>query len=457
VKKIILGAFLLCALHGRVAAFSDSLRIMSYNVLYYGNGCQGPNADYHQYLQTIVRYANPDVIALVKAASVPVSKNDRFATAPQGFTDSILQQALNKAFPGRYQCAAFTNASRSTNEVLLFFDSSKLGYSGLVSSYANIIDFNTHKLWYKGQDATAMPDTTFLYLTLNHDKSGDDMIPVRGEQIMGEVKELRKHFKRLPNFIDLGDFNLRGSDEPLYQLLTKPADTNFRFNDPPFFPDHSLKYPAAWDHDAAYAAYFTTSTREFDGIPNSCGSAGGAKGWYDHIFLSDWLVRGTNHMRYVSHSYHTIGNDGQHYRVGINNKNGHGNNAAPAPVIEALYRMSNKYPVMLTLEVNSALGSSRLPDPAIAGAPVFFKETPVLVEDTLRNKIKLRIPALMLHQELNVECIDASGQSQFKKPFVPTEEDVEIKCTFKPGNYILRIIGEHNLVAEYPVIKVRPE
>ena len=456
-KKIFLCSVLCFGLHLSGYSFSDSLRVMTYNVLYYGNGCQGANGNYHTYLSTIVKYANPDILALVKIASQPTSADDKFAAAPLGFADSILKFGLNKAFPGRYNYVVFTNKARSNNMVLLFYDSTKLGFDGLVSSYSNIIDFNTYKLYYKGQDALTNQDTTYLYLTLNHDKSGDDNEAVRSNQITGEVKEFRKHFKRLPNFIDLGDFNLRGSEEPLYQLLTKPTDTNFRFSDPPFFPDKKLSYPAAWDHESEYAAFFTTSTREFDGIPNTCGSAGGAKGWYDHIFLSDWLLRGNNHIRYVRNSYRVIGNDGERYRIGINNKNVHKNESAPADVIEALYRMSNKYPVVLTLEVNSNLGSAHLPDPEIKGVPVFVKENPSLISDTVKNKIKLNFPPLMLHQELTAECVDKDGKSVFKKDFTVAEEMVELKCSARPGTYRLKIFSEHSLVAEMKFVKVAVE
>ncbi len=437
-----------------LSAATDSLKVMSYNVLYYGNSCQGPNGNYHEYLRTIVKYANPDLLALVKTASAPVAAGDNFASAPFGFADSILINAMNKAYPCRYNYAVFTNKSHSTNMVLLFYDSTKLGFAKLVSSYSNLIDFNTYKLFYKGASIAAGTDTTFLYLTLNHDKSGDEMMPVRANQIMGEMREIKKHCTKLGNHINLGDFNARGSEEPFYQLLTNPTDTNFRFYDPPFYPDRNLQYPADWDHNATYSAFFTTSTREFDDIPNSCGSAGGAKGWYDHIFLSGWLVRGDNHLKYVPKSYRTLGNDGQRYRIGINNKNVHKNESVPADVLEALYRMSNKYPVMLTLEVNPEMGRPGLKDPEISNVPVFAKDDPIMVTDTVVSKIMIRFPSLMLHQEISVECKDSKGKSMFKKDINVSEELTQLKATMRPGNYTLKIFTDHNVVTELKFIKV---
>ena len=45
---------LACTSNGIIAyCHSDTLRVMAYNVLYYGNGCQGPNSNYHGYLKNI--------------------------------------------------------------------------------------------------------------------------------------------------------------------------------------------------------------------------------------------------------------------------------------------------------------------------------------------------------------------------------------------------------------------
>src|SRR5579872_3270435 len=77
------------------------IKIMSYNVLKYGNGCQGPNGLYHTYLKTIVTYVSPDIIGLIKVASIPERHRTK-GIAPIGFADSILAFAFNAAFPNKY-------------------------------------------------------------------------------------------------------------------------------------------------------------------------------------------------------------------------------------------------------------------------------------------------------------------------------------------------------------------
>jgi hypothetical protein len=428
-------------------AGTDTLRVMAYNVLYYGNGCQGPNQLYHDYLKTIVGYANPDILSLEKMASIPVSREDKFGTAPFGFEDSILNNSLNVAFPGRYAYCPLVNTARSSSMSMLFYDQRKLGYICITCSYANITDFTTYKFYYKSPDLAVTHDTTFLYVIPIHTRSGDDNERVRGVQIGEAMKYIREHFVALPNMIKLGDFNSRNSEEPFYKLLTANNDSNFQFFDPPFFPDKKLKYPADWDHNAEFSGYMTTSTRESADIPNSCGTGGGAKNWYDHIFLSSSIIHHTNRIRYIPNSYKTIGNDGQRFGISINNRNAHQNASAPDNVIEALYQMSNKYPVMLSIEV--ATDSILRKDREIEknAGKVFYKNE-VSVTGPVNDILTLYFPGDMLGQDITMTIADEVGNIRVKKKFKVQETKVETACKVPNGDYILRLVGHHNLVAE---------
>ena len=196
---------------------ADTLRVMAYNVLYYGNGCQKPNGNYHEYLKTIIGFANPDIISLEKMASIPVDAADKSGTAPLGFADSILRYALNAAYPLRYSYCPFTNNAKANNMSAVFYDQHKLGFVALAASYVNSTDYNTYKLYYKDPNLSATHDTTFLYITPNHDKSGDEFEGVREMQITGAMNSIKQHFTHLANHINLGDFNVRSSEEVFYQ------------------------------------------------------------------------------------------------------------------------------------------------------------------------------------------------------------------------------------------------
>jgi hypothetical protein len=426
-------------------AQTDTLRVMTYNTLYYGNGCQGPNDRYHGYFKTIVGHTNPDVISLVKTASPKLTPDDPYGSAPYGFVDSILRFALNAAFPGRYACCPITNSAMTNNVVMLFYDTRKLGFVSLVCSYVNITDFNTYKLYYKDPNLERTHDTTFLYFTLNHDKSGDEFEKVRLNQISGCMGLVKQHFKQFPNYINLGDFNSRGADERFYQLLTKNPDSNFCLYDPPFFPDRKLKYPAHWDHEGEYSAYFTTSTRESAVVPNACGTGGGGKNWYDHIFISRWVMENTNYVRYIPNSYRTIGNDGQRFRVSAINKNAHVNSSAPENVVYALYQMSNKYPVMIDLAVTQNTTGTSPADPEIP-VDAFVQKEEVSIDSVVTDELKIHFSPSFVGQEVEVVATDAAGDKVFKKKFIIRRAEMSFRFKEAPGTYTVKISGKHNLI-----------
>jgi hypothetical protein len=178
------------------------------------------------------------------------------------------------------------------------------------------------------------------------------------------MQVLKSKFAFLPNLINMGDFNLQSSYEPGYQSIISSVDTTYQMSDPPFYPDKTFKYPAIWNNDpVSYNAYLTTSTRRLANVPNSCGTNGGAKSWYDHIFISPWLVKGSNYINYISKSYKTIGNDGNRVGQDINSIIPVVNTSAPTTVIDALFQFSNKYPISIKLLVKANRSGHSIPDP----------------------------------------------------------------------------------------------
>jgi hypothetical protein len=439
---------LLCDL--QASAQADTLRVMTYNVLYYGDTppCQAPHSILHGYLRTIIAYTRPDILGLVKMAA-PLQEGNKFATAPINFPDSVLQYALNAAVPGTYTYCPYTNDAHANNVEVLFYNQDKLGYVSTVASYANLTDFNTYKLYYRAADLAVTHDTTFLYVTLNHDKSGDEYEYVRGAQMKAEMENIRGHFTSLPNMINMGDFNTRSSDEQCYKTLVFPADTAFRFFDPPFY-ESKLKYPADWDNDRAnFAAYLTTSTRKDKTVPNSCGSGGGAKNWYDHIFLSSWIMNNSNRISYIPNSYRTVGNDGNRYKISINEPS-MVNNSAPYEVIEALYQMSNKYPVMVDLLVANNNNNSRPLQTEIFASAIGIKEQ-IRVVDPVSKEFIIHFSDGLIGEEMNMECFDKENHSIFKNNFKVKNAGKKVDCKLAPGSYSLRFYSRHSFLSEIKV------
>lgn len=338
---------------------TDTIKVMAYNVLGYGSGCQGSTSTLNGYFKTIIQYSQPDLLSCEKMSAFSVS-----STLPVNLADNITDSVLNAVFPGRYAFATPSDASNADNMSVLFYNKQKLTFVKTETLLANITDFNLYKLYYNDPNTAITHDTTFLYVLVNHTQSGSSSAS-RDMQMAQEMQNLRSKFAYFPNLINMGDFNTHSSYEPGYQSLITSADSTTKLSDPPFYPDQSVKYPAQWQDNArGYASYLTTTTRALINVPNSCGTSGGAKSWYDHIFISPWLVKGTNYIRYVPNSYLTVGNDGNRLGVDINSATPIINTSAPTAVINALFQFSDKYPITIKLLVKANRNAYSIADPA---------------------------------------------------------------------------------------------
>jgi len=338
---------------------TDTLNIMAYNVLSYGDDCQGSTTTLNGYFKTIIQYTQPDVLSCEKIASFAVG-----SSLPVNLGDDIRDSVLNTVFPGRYAYATTTNASGGDKMSLLFYNTQKLTYVKTETLVAYVTDFDLYKLYYNDPNLSITHDTTFVYFVVNHTQSGSPST-TRDMQVGEEMQNLRAKFAYFPNMINMGDFNTANSYEAGYQSIITSTDTLTAMTDPPFYPDRSEQYPAQWENNAAaFSKFLTTTTRASATVPNNCGTGGGAKGWYDHIFISRWLYNGTNYMQYVPNSYLTVGNDGNRIGVDINSTTPVANTSASAAVINALYQFSDKYPVTVKILVKANRNAYSIPDPA---------------------------------------------------------------------------------------------
>ncbi len=444
--NLLLGVFLFMAA-GHAGAQTDTLKVMSYNVLDYGGNpsCQGATGTYHNYLETIVAYTNPDIIGLVKMGSIRLGPNDFHGTAPIGFGDSVLQFALNAAYPDRYAYCTYTNTSQADNMSVLFYNKHKLGFAGITCNYANITDFNTYKLYYKDPALATMHDTTFLYVVLNHTQSGSSNEQLRGAQIAGEMQLIQQHFSALPNMINMGDYNTRYTNESCYQTLSNPTDTSFRFFDPPFSLDNTYTYPANWDNNATpYTANLTTSTRQSASQPNACGTSGGAKSWYDHIFLSPWIAHSANYISYIPNSYRTIGNDGHRLGRSVNDNSQTINTSAPADVIEAIFQMSNKYPVMADLLVQSNATGSSPADPELPTYVTNLRQNNgIYVVNPVENNISIHFPDAYVNSGISIVCRDMTGRVLSSMQQIARAGTATYPVQLHPGLYLIQIMDSN--------------
>lgn len=337
---------------------TDTLKVMAYNVLNYGDLCQGSTTSLDNYFSTIIQYTQPDLLSCEKMTAFPFQRG-----VAGNLADDILDNVLNAADPGKYDYADATNAAGAETMSVLFYNKQKLTFVSTQTLLSLVTDFDLYKLYYNDINLAITKDTTFLYAVVCHTKSGSASLE-RDYQDSTVMSSLRSKFKYLPNLIIMGDFNTTGSYEQGYQSLINSKDSTTAMSDPPYFPDQTLHYPGNWSVSPFYVSSFvTTSTRSLPYDPNSCGASSGGKGWYDHIFISNWLADGTNYMKYLSHSYQSVGNDGNRTGVSINSNVPSVNESAPSNVLDALFHFSDKYPVMLNLLVTANRNAVSPEDP----------------------------------------------------------------------------------------------
>jgi hypothetical protein len=416
---------------------------MTYNVLHYGDRCQGSNSFLHQQLKTIVQYEKPDVLGLVKVQSIKLSAADLSGISRMGFADSILNNALNAAYPVYDHCPVVNFSGDGDDDMdLLFYNKSKLGFLSIVNLCSIQEDFNLYKLYYKDPNLATTKDTTFLYFILNHTVSGT-VETSRDQQDSAVVKSLRKRFSHLPNLISMGDFNTHSSYEAGYQLLTATKDSSFMFFDPPFFPDNKINYPASWEDNAsAFASYLNTSTRQTT-IPNSCGTANGVKDWYLHILVSPWVVKNSNYVKYVPNSYTTIGNDGHRLGISINDSSSIKNTSVPSDVLNALFQFSDKYPVMVKLSITRNTSGVSPDDPDVSSQTVTGTEavshSAITVSNPVENYIGINFPSSMVGQDGTFKWCDLLGRTVQYSEHTVTSQDLSESTPFVPGVYVFII------------------
>ena len=318
------------------ASGGDTIKIISYNTLNYGL----PNTDdcpglltfkKHKYLREILEYTKPDILGLIKMTATPSTFT----------TDTIPDKILNSVCNQCYGHTPFTNISHYTKENMLYFRKDKIGYLSTRYIYSDIgtSDINHYKLYYKSKYLELTHDTQFINIILVHLESGGSNADIRATELEAVMKYLKQNNSTLDNFIIMGDFNSKSSHEKGYQSLLFPNNDKFRFYDPVYNSNDWKKDPEA------YAMYLTQSTREE--VLSDCGAAKGMYLVFDHILLSNSLLKDGNPVKYLKGSCKVIGQDGKHINISLNDPPL--NTAAPMYIINDLYFMSTHLPVEIKL------------------------------------------------------------------------------------------------------------
>lgn len=332
-------SFFICLITGVLYSQSaDTLRVMTYNLLYYGevtNFCTSTNNninDKDDYFGVITSYVKPDVMVVNEMG------------ASQVYADRIIANVLNANGENRYQRANIQNNGFSSLVNAVFYDKNKLAFYNQEnvsvalnnSSLVRVIDI--WSFYYKDPNLVENSDTVFFHVIGMHLKAGSNASDAvdRGLATEALMNFLENEYE--PGyFIAAGDMNLKSSNEAAYQNLTSNEYGAYQFYDP-LIPNET------WSGASTFAYSHTQSTHTSSG----CASGGGLDDRFDLIMMSGQLLEDTGLVNYVPNSYKAVGNDGNHYNLSLLDGT---NNSAPAAVLSALYDMSDHLPVIADFSV----------------------------------------------------------------------------------------------------------
>ena len=346
----------------------DTLTVMQYNLLYYGNYNSGfadcyetNNNTQHkdECIRTILDYVKPDIFTVCEFGATAALQND------------FLRHNLNINGADYWKSDNIINYAGESIINHIFYDSRKLGLSKHIALRTNPRDTDFYELYLK-TPGLAAGDTIKLICIVAHPKAGQGYEASRRALMQTAMDYLNQHYPH-DNALIMGDFNMYSANESGYRLLTQTySNPDILFID----PVAGLGGVGEWNNNNQYAAFHTQSTRSYS---DECFSSGGLDDRFDFILMADEIKFSYNHMRYVNNSYHAVGNDGRHFNMSVDQGT---NTAVPAEVAEALFDGSDHLPVTMKIAVDVHLGvednetqslqASVAPNPAKDFATVSF-------------------------------------------------------------------------------------
>ncbi|MBN3035545.1 MAG: hypothetical protein JW861_08155, partial [Bacteroidales bacterium] len=328
----------------------DTLRIMHYNLLYFGyntSSCNSSNNNVYEkadHLKTIVGHVRPDIFTVNEISKI------------QTYHDLILETALNVNGTTSYKKGNPSNQAGSTIINQVFYNSDKLVLKSSLSIITNVRDVDIFRFYYHS-GGQVQGDTVYLHCVVAHLKagSGGDDEAERADETF-RVMSYLNDIGASGNWCFMGDLNVYRSSEQAFQNLIAHPNSSIRFYD----PVNKIGY---WNGNSTFAAVHTQSTH----TSGECPSTGGMDDRFDFILVSDEILLGSAGIQYVMESYHALGQDGLHYNKSLLDPPV--NNSVPTDVLDALYDMSDHLPVVTALRIDLGSGLHDIRNP-LAGIRV---------------------------------------------------------------------------------------
>lgn len=334
-KKLSITILLIIASFSALLGQPETLKVMQYNLLNYGNNtgyCNTTNnniSDKNGYIRTILTAYYPDIFTVCEIG--------RSSSLPNDFVNNVLNiNGLNY-----WMTSPGSNTNNSSSLInCIFYNSTKLTLVGHHVAQTYTRDIDVYDFKFKNDES----DRVTLTCVVAHLKAGtgSDNESKRKMMVENTMRYLENNYRER-NVLIMGDFNLYSSSEPAYQALTN--ETTYPNS---YFIDPLYPYGVGnWNSNYNYKDYHTQSTHKDN--DSDCHSSGGMDDRFDFILMSENIYGGRENIRYVGGSYNALGNDGNRFNKNINNPT---NQAVSQEVANALFHNSDHIPVTMDLVVS---------------------------------------------------------------------------------------------------------
>lgn len=326
---------------GLWAQSHDTLKVMAYNLTYYGEttsfctSSNNPIADKDVHFEIVAKHADPDILVVNEMGASTV------------YANRILSKVLNTDGVNKYEYAPLQNNSFSDLVNGVFYNKKKFAYVSQHKVTKTLVNSNivraidVVRFYYKDENLDAESDTVFLDIAGAHLKAGSNSSDETDRELAAEALMDYLSTTAQPTYAILcGDMNLKNSNEGAFKEFVSSDYGDQRFYDP-------VDKLGGWNNNAAFSDYHTQSTRT-SSTNGGCFSGGGLDDRFDLILMTGGVIQDTGAVSYVDGSYTTLGQDGNHFNSYVNQPP---NNSAPATVISALYELSDHLPVTADIRI----------------------------------------------------------------------------------------------------------
>ncbi len=409
------------------AQSQDTIRVMQYNLLRYGESNQPPSTK-NPLLTTIVNYVQPDIIGV----------NELSATAD--YAQNVLTGALNINGITKWKRGLLSKAGADkslTNTI--FYNSEKFVLVSQDTAATYQREITAFNLYYNDSNLVTTHDTIFFTVIVLHLKASNGSAEAATRAMeTAQVANYMKKFNKPRNVVIMGDYNVYTHTEVAYQNLV--ADTNLmtRFYDP-------LNKPGAWNNNGTFSTIHTQSTHSATG---GSFSGGGLDDRFDIMLTTRSIIDDSLKVRILPSTYIPVGNDGLHFNLALTDAPI--NNSVPSNVLTALYNMSDHLPIRADFVFNPT-------KPVVQGVSkdVANFNHQIQVANPFKNEINVHVSGALLNQIIHVKLYNASGKLIYAEKLAMQNSDFQINPTreLASGLYILRFENKDGLTISKKISK----